>query len=136
MLKIIANKPILRVSHSKVQQRAFHPVAIVGLLLIKKAALLYAAHSYGIPRLYRRMLEQNKFLIPKQQQKSTAAAIRTGFEAPTKIFAIVQSNDQIRFILTTLAESEKAVSGAAMGIPSLLIDISKTIVNYLFPKKK
>ena len=121
--------------HAKTQHRAFHPLAILGLLLFKKTALLYAIHSYGVPHLYRRMLEQNKYLIPKPLQKPTAQAIRLGFEAPTKIFVIVQNNEQIRYILSTISQSGKLAGSTAMQIPSLLVDISKTIMDYFVPKK-
>ena len=54
---------------------------------------IYAASKqYGIPRIYRRMLEANKMYTPIEQQKTVGNSIAKAIRAPTQAYSIVQQS--------------------------------------------
>ena len=107
-------------------KRNFHPLAILGLLLFKKIALVSALRTYGSPRVYRRMLEQNKLITPVEHRKNVAIAIRTAFDSPTQIFFVIQSNEYIQRILSHLSSAK---------VPAVIVESAQTILNVLRSKK-
>ena len=113
--------------------RNFHPVALIGLLLVKKAAAFAAIKVYGLPRLYRRLLEQNKALVPVDLQRQTRDAIRSCFDFYPAIYSTVRDNEQLQKILR---ETSRAGAGAVGSMPSAVADLSKIILDFVVPKKE
>jgi hypothetical protein len=116
-------------------KRDFHPVAFLGVLLIKKVAVFSALHAYGLPRLYRRLLEQNKAIIPTSLQKQTKDAVRLCFDYPTRIYGTVRDNEQLTRILTELSSASTGLAGnaasATSSIPAVVVDVSRTILEFV-----
>ena len=79
--------------------RNFHPVALAGALLLKKWTVYKAGSEYGWPRVYRRLLEKNREIVPTEHQADVKEAIAAALRSPTQIFNIVrESPDAGRFL--------------------------------------
>jgi hypothetical protein len=107
-------------------QRSIHPVFILGAVALQKAAFFAAANSYGFHRIYRRLLEQNKYMVPKAHQKTTAAAIKLSFVAPTQILKIVSDNEYVMLILKNIATGQQEV---LKYVPPFMVNMSKTLLD-------
>lgn len=101
-------------------------MALLGAVLLKKTVFIVAIQRYGFPRLYRRLLEQNRFIVPTVHQKSTASAIKMAFLKPTQILNIIGENDYVRKILSTLSEGRGQYGSI---IPKFLVDLSKILLD-------
>ena len=117
-------------------KRNFHPALLIGTLLVKKIVAFSAMNAYGFPRIYRRLLEQNKVFIPAYAQKQTAAAIRLGFDYPTRIYSIVRDEEYVRLLLSSIAKSGSHITEDATRIPTALAEISKTIIDMVVRNNK
>ena len=113
--------------------RNFHPAALFGLLLFKKAVVLSSIQAYGLPRVYRRVLEQNRLFVPEPHQKATAKAIRTCITAPTQLVSTLQQNEHFLNLLNSIAKSKSSLRG--IEVPRFLVELSQTITDFVRSKK-
>src|SRR5689334_4792759 len=97
MLRATLSRPLQRIVLSgtlrqswRVQQRHFHPLLWAGLAA-KKLFVFNMAEQYGIPRIYRRLLELDKRI--STQTPEHRAAVRSALKS-----AIRFPNDAVRFI--------------------------------------
>ena len=68
------------------------PFAAAGGLLLKKATLYAVASNYaGFPRLYRRLLEQNRRLTPESSQWIVKEGLKMSLRSPTDAYVVFRS---------------------------------------------
>ena len=98
LLRVVA-APALRRRCDSIHARNFHPVALAGALLLKKWTVYKAGSEYGWPRVYRRLLEKNREIVPAEHQADVKEAIAGVLRSPTQLFSIVrESPDAGRFL--------------------------------------
>ena len=94
------------------QPRLLFP-ALFGAALVKKAALFTVAHTYGFPRIYRRLLELERSAYPNATP-SFRTSIRTGLKgtirSPQKAASIIAAHPQMLALLGQMG-SVKGVTG-------------------------
>lgn len=96
-----------------------HPLALLGLLAVKKAAaasLYVAGKRYGWPRVYRRILEHNRRLMPAQSQALVRSAVADAFRMPAHAARILETSEVYQ--LAQRALEEQRARGA---LPALLL---------------
>jgi len=83
------------------QPRLLFP-ALFGAALAKKAAAFTLAHTYGLPRVYRRLLELERKVYPNASPVFRTA-VRTGLKEsiryPNKAAATIAANPQMLALL-------------------------------------
>ncbi len=57
-----------------------------------------AAQTYGFPRLYKRLSEGVKVLVPKQQQVVVRDAIKLGIRAPVEMYKLSTNLPLVQFL--------------------------------------
>lgn len=117
------------------QQRQIHFLPLLGLWGAKHISVwtIYnTCKAYGWPRVYRRLLEQNRLLNATNPalQKSTSELIRMAIEAPPKFAAQVGKHaETVTQFLQSVAER------AEPNLPRFLVAAIKFVVNSQKPVK-
>jgi len=92
-----------------------------------------ACKTYGWPKVYRRLLEQNRIINSsrnKQLQMATKNTIRLAIEAPPKFAAQLSQHAE-----TILPFLQKIVEQAEPNMPRFLVAIARYIINSQKPIK-
>ena len=118
-----AAAPALTPAHA----RNFHPVAFAGALLLKKWTVYKAGSEYGWPRVYRRLLEKNREIVPVEHQAAVKLAIGAALRSPTQIFAIVRESPDAGRFLHAVGTGVRSGAGALPEpVQALLSTVAKS----------
>lgn len=90
-----------------------HPWLVVGAVIaVKKAVgtgLYLAARRYGFPRLYRRVLEQNRRITRTDLQPGVRTAVAAAFRAPSQVADVLaERTKEVDKLLEDLQASDFA----------------------------
>jgi len=95
--------------------------ALFGAALAKKAALYAVGHTYGFPRIYRRLLELERSSYPNATP-AFRTAVRTGIKQtmryPNRAAATIAANPQMLALLGQLG----SVKGVTEGMRSKVME--------------
>ncbi len=93
-----------------------HPIALVGLLFVKKAVaygMYTQLRTYGYARAYRRLLEANKVVTPTTHQVGVRGALRAAFRAPAQAAAHLTASEPTRALLAHAWQLSASLGGVA-----------------------
>ncbi len=105
-----------------------HPFGVLGLLLLKKTAAYQtykALSAYGWPRVYRRLMEQNRVLTPKAAQPVVADAVKSALRSPTTAYRGLQTPEVRRFVDRLSGIRPLAMPGALRSLVELAESLLK-----------
>lgn len=98
-----------------------NPLVIMGLLAVKKAiavSIFMAGQRYGWPRVYRRVLEYNRRLMPSAQQPLVRSAVRDAFRIPGHAAKLLEHSEVYTLAQRYIEEQRK--KGIGMGAVALM----------------
>ena len=101
--------------------------ALFGAALAKKAAIYAVAHSYGFPRIYRRLLELERSAYPNATPVFRSA-VRTGIKQtiryPNQAAATIAANPQMLALLGHLG----GVKGVTEGMSRKVLEAVSSVL--------
>lgn len=100
-----------------------NPLLFVGLVLAKKAlavALYTAGRRYGWPRVYRRLLEANSRVTPRDRQPVVRRVVAHALRMPSATAAAARDSDVYRVAVASIEELQRKGGAAGSVVASLL----------------
>eukprot|EP00937_MAST-01D_sp_MAST-1D-sp2_P007829 g7829.t1 len=124
MLRAVAWRAVVPPSQVALS-RNFHPIALLGGVLLKKWTVYKAASEYGWPRVYRRLLEKNREHVPPEHQAGVRMAVSAYIRTPTRVFGAVRDSPYVGALLQRLTAD--IASGASNNLPAPVVSLLKTV---------
>jgi hypothetical protein len=104
--------------------REFHPLAFLGALVVKKAFVYSALSKYGFPRVYRRLLEQNRLNVALEHQPTVKRSIERIFRSPTELFTAALDSQTAAFLRTVIKNKSTNLPPALLTVAEQVLESS------------
>jgi hypothetical protein len=101
------------------------PFAAAGGILFKKATMYALAANYGFPRLYRRLLEQNRKLTPKDQQWIVREGLRRALRTPTEAYNVVRDSRVYSFFQKVVQQQSSKLNPVVRTVAETILGSTK-----------
>ena len=110
--------------HASVIAR-FHPALLIPLFVVKKLSIFKAAQLYGFPRVYRRLAEGIRDIVPVSEQAAVRSAIKNSMRFPNTAVNLVENSNVVNFITKYC---KIVIDKSPYNLPPFFLSLAKQVV--------